>query len=50
MPALPIYFQNQNRITGLMFLLNIALRAFTVMKFFVRQALLETQQSVFWSL
>ncbi|MEC4812129.1 MAG: hypothetical protein SAK29_02435, partial [Scytonema sp. PMC 1069.18] len=25
LPALPIYFQNQNRIIGLMFLLNIAM-------------------------
>ena len=46
LPALPIYFQNQNRITGLMFLLNIALRVFTLMEFVVRQALLETQQSL----
>jgi transposase len=38
LPALPIYFQNQNRITGLMFLLNIALRVFTLMEFVVRQA------------
>lgn len=42
LPALPIYFQNQDRISGLMFLLNIALRVFTVMEFFVRQALQET--------
>ncbi len=46
LPALPIYFQNQNRITGLMFLLNIALRVFTLMEFVVRQALIETQQSL----
>ena len=46
LPALPIYFQNQYRITGLMFLLNIALRVFTVMEFVVRQALIETQQSL----
>jgi transposase len=45
-PALPIYFQNENRITGLMFILNIALRVFTLMEFVVRQALLETQQSL----
>ena len=32
LPALPIYFQNQNRITGLMFLLNIALRVFTLIR------------------
>ena len=46
LPALPIYFQNQYRITGLMFLLNIALRVFTVMEFVVRQALIKTQQSL----
>lgn len=46
LPALPIYFQNQNRITGLMFLLNLALRVFTLMEFVVRQALIETQQSL----
>ncbi|MBP5971545.1 IS1634 family transposase [Brasilonema sp. CT11] len=46
LPALPIYFQNQNRIIGLMFLLNIALRVFTLMEFLVRQALIETQQSL----
>ncbi len=45
-PALPIYFQNEDRITGLMFVLNIALRVFTVMEFVVRQALIETQQSL----
>ncbi len=47
LPALPIYFQNTNRITGLMFLLNLALRVFTVMEFVVKQALIETQQSLF---
>jgi transposase len=46
LPALPIYFQNENRITGLMFILNIALRVFTLMEFVVRKALLETQQSL----
>lgn len=46
LPALPIYFQNQHRITGLMFLLSLALRAFTLMEFVVRQALLQTQQSL----
>ena len=44
LPALPIYFQNQHRITGLMFLLNIALRVFTLMEFVVRQALIETEE------
>jgi len=46
LPALPIYFQNQDRITGLMFLLNLALRVFTLMEFMVRQALQQTQQSL----
>ena len=46
LPALPIYFQNQNRIIGLMFLLNIALRVFTLMEFVVLQALMDTQQSL----
>lgn len=46
LPALPIYFQNTDRIIGLMFLLNIALRVFTLMEFVVRQALVETQQSL----
>jgi transposase len=46
LPALPIYFQNPDRITGLMFLLSIALRVFTLMEFVVRQALIETQQSL----
>jgi transposase len=46
LPALPIYFQNEDRITGLMFLLNIALRVFTLMEFVVRQALQQTQQSL----
>jgi len=46
LPALPIYFQNEDRITGLMFILNIALRVFTVMEFVVRQALIESQQSL----
>ena len=46
LPALPIYFQNQHRITGIMFVLNIALRVFTLMEFVVRQALMETQQSL----
>ncbi len=45
-PALPIYFQNQNRITGLMFLLNLVLRVFTLIEFVVRQALQQTQQSL----
>ena len=39
LPALPIYFQNQDRIVGLMFLLTIALRVFTLMEFVVRRNL-----------
>jgi transposase len=46
LPALPIYFQNQDRIVGLMFLLNVALRVFTLIEFVVRQALQATQQSI----
>lgn len=46
LPALPIYFQNQNRITGLMFLLNIALRVFTLIEFVVQQALQQAQESL----
>ncbi|MEH2032783.1 MAG: IS1634 family transposase [Nostoc sp.] len=46
LPALPIYFQNEDRIVGLMFVLNIALRVFTLMEFVVRQALQQTQQSL----
>ncbi|NJR63392.1 MAG: transposase [Cyanobacteria bacterium CRU_2_1] len=46
LPALPIYFQNEDRITGLMFILNIALRVFTLMEFVVREALQQTQQSL----
>lgn len=46
LPALPIYFQNEDRITGLMFILNIALRVFTLIEFVVRLALEQTQQSL----
>jgi transposase len=46
LPALPIYFQNPDRIVGLMFLLNVALRVFTLMEFVVQQALQATQQSL----
>jgi transposase len=35
LPALPIYLQSQQRIIGLMFLLTIALRLFTLMEFVV---------------
>lgn len=46
LPALPIYFQNQDRIVGLMFLLMMALRVFTLIEFIVRQALSNTEQSL----
>ncbi|MBG1259746.1 hypothetical protein [Nostoc commune] len=46
LPPLPIYFQNQNRIIGLMFLLNIALRVFTLIEFVVRLALPQAQESL----
>jgi transposase len=44
LPALPIYFQNQDRIVGLMFLLTIALRVFTLVEFVVREALQKSQR------
>ena len=40
LPALPIYLQTEERIVGLMFLLTIALRLFTLMEFVVRRQLL----------
>ena len=46
LPALPIYFQNQNRIIGLMFLLTLALRVFTLMEFVVRLALKNTEDNL----
>ena len=46
LPALPIYFQNQDRIAGLMFLLTLALRVFTLVEFVVRQARKSAQQSL----
>jgi transposase len=46
LPALPIYFQNQDRIVGLMFLLTLALRVFTLVEFVVRLSLQQTQQSL----
>lgn len=46
LPILPIYFKNQDRIAGLMFLLTIALRVFTLIEFVVRLALQTTQQSL----
>ncbi len=46
LPALPIYFQNQERIVGLMFLLSLALRVFTLVEFVVRLSLQKAQQSL----
>jgi transposase len=46
LPALPIYFQNQDRITGLMFLLTLALRVFTLIEYVVRLALEASQQKL----
>jgi transposase len=46
LPALPIYFQNQDRIVGLMFLLTLALRVFTLIEFVVRLALKTSQQKL----
>ena len=39
LPALPIYLSNEERITGLMFVLTIALRFFTLIEFQVRRQL-----------
>lgn len=46
LPALPIYFQDESRIRGLMFLLTIALRVFTLMEFVVRRQLAQQQASL----
>lgn len=46
LPALPIYFQNQDRIVGLMFVLTLALRVFTLMEFVVRLALDTAQEKL----
>ena len=46
LPALPIYFQNQDRIAGLMFLLTLALRVFTLIEFVVRLALETSKQKL----
>lgn len=39
LPALPIYLQNEQRIIGLMFLLTVALRVFTLIEFVVQRQL-----------
>ena len=46
LPALPIYFQDEDKIRGLMFLLTIALQVFTLMEFVVRRQLASEQQSL----
>ncbi len=46
LPALPIYFQDEERIRGLMFLLTLALTLFTLMEFVVRRQLSQSQQSL----
>jgi transposase len=43
LPALPIFLANEDRIIGLMFLLTIALRCFTLIEFQVRRALQSAQ-------
>ncbi len=44
--ALPIYFRDEEKIKGLMFLLTIALRVFTLMEFVVRRQLRQYQSSL----
>ncbi|MEY3826491.1 MAG: hypothetical protein RLZZ148_1307, partial [Cyanobacteriota bacterium] len=44
LPALPIYFQDEQKIRGLMFLLTIALQVFTLMEFVVRRQLVEQKK------
>ena len=44
--ALPIYFRDEEKIKGLMFLLTIALRVFTLMEFVVRRQLHQPQSSI----
>lgn len=42
LPALPIYFRNEDRIRGLMFVLSIALRLFCLVEYVVRSTLKST--------
>jgi transposase len=44
--ALPIYFKDEKKIKGLMFLLTIALRLFTLMEFVVHRQLHQSQSSL----
>ena len=46
LPALPIYLQNEDRIVGLMFILTIALRLFTLIEYVVRQSLLRSDKQI----
>ena len=46
LPALPIYLANEDRIIGLMFLLTIALRCFTLIEFQVRRELQTHQDEI----
>jgi transposase len=43
LPALPIFLQSDERIIGLMFLLTVALRLFTLMEFVVRRQLAQNK-------
>jgi transposase len=44
--ALPIYFKDEEKIKGLMFLLTIALRLFTLMEFVVHRQLRQSESSL----
>jgi transposase len=44
LPALPIYFQDEARIKGLMFLLTIALQVFTLIEVVVRRHLVHNDE------
>ncbi|NER94256.1 MAG: transposase [Symploca sp. SIO1B1] len=46
LPALPVYFQDDQKIRGLMFLLTIALQVFTLMEFVVYRQLATKKQSL----
>jgi transposase len=46
LPALPIFLQSDERIIGLMFLLTVALRLFTLMEFVVRRQLEQDKTEV----
>jgi len=46
LPALPVYFQDEQKIRGLMFLLTIALQVFNLMEYVVRRQLAAQKQSL----